>query len=180
MGNKFIIFLFFLITSMFILGCADHSERKEPLVSNTEESFEGVESKANTNAEDEFVLGDGMGTYTDKNGKVHYYYGMPFVRVEGRDYVQSGNPWWNRDEDWLKDNYTYLCDVEYYPDYAFRKDQGDFTTNIDEDGCKVYQCNDDNTFIFTLWSDGVVRLFVQQDLTDEERESASASTEWKK
>lgn len=46
-------------------------------------------------------------------------------------------------------------------------------------GQEVDSDNDEDTFIFTLWGDGTIYLFCQNDLTDEERESASAATDWK-
>lgn len=106
-------------------------------------------------------------------------YDYPVVCYKGHDYLQYGNAWSDRDEEWLNENYTYVGEAEYYSDYALGKGKGDFTTINLDGGCKIYRCNDEDTFIFTLWGDGTIYLFCQNDLTDEERESASAATDWK-
>ncbi|MBQ9887152.1 MAG: hypothetical protein IJM37_09880 [Lachnospiraceae bacterium] len=115
-------------------------------------------------------------TETDEMGR---YDRLPAIYYNKHDYIQYGNPWRDVDEEWLNANYTFLGDVIYYPDDAFIKDRSNLTTNIDEGGCKIYKCNSEDTFLFALWSNGQVQLFVQNEMTQEEIESASAATEWK-
>lgn len=179
------------IASVFISACSNDTKQGEAVVSTAENIGDNSENEteAATGLTSEYTgqeinsvdVADGQGCYIDDEGNIHYFdVRPPTVSYNGHEYMQDGDPWWNMDGDWLNENYTYLGDAEYYSDYAPIEGRGDFTTNIDKDGCKIYQCNEENTYLFTLWSDGVVRLFFQSDLTEEEMESASAATDWKK
>lgn len=191
MRRSLISFLVILIISIFISACLADPKQEEEMLSSEKQTFGSLENETSIDNEIEteevveetssIELNYGEGYYIDDEGNICYF-GVrpPTVTYNGNEYGQYGNPWWNMDEDWLNKNYAYLGEAEYYPDYEPIEGRGDFTTNIAEGGCKIYKCNEEDTYLFTLWSDGVVRLFAQWDLTDEEKEAASAATEWKR
>lgn len=191
MRRGLISLLIIVIISIFISACLTAPKEEEETLSNEEQTIVSLENETSIDNEIEteetaeesssIELNAGEGYYIDDEGNICYF-GVrpPTVTYNGKEYWQCGNPWWNYDEDWLNKNYAYLGEAEYYPDYEPIEGRGDFTTNIDVDGCKIYKCNEEDTYLFTLWSDGVVRLLVQGGLTDEEMESASRATEWKK
>ncbi len=180
-----------VMISIFISACQAGPKQEEETLGNEEQNIASLENETSIDNEIEteetaeetssIEVAAGEAYYTDDEGNT-FIYGVrpPTVTYNGKEYWQCGNPWWDYDEDWLNKNYTYLGEAEYYPDYEPIEGRGDFTTNIGVDGCRIYKCNEEDIYLFTLWSDGVVRLFAQWGLTDEEMESASRATEWKK
>lgn len=177
-----------MLLAVFICACsinaapdgenADGSKENDISTENNISTENEIIEK--TEEESSFELAYGDGYYIDDDGNaITFPIRPPFVMYNGHEYAQYNNPWWNCDEDWLNENYTYIGDVKYCPDYAPEEERVDFTTNISEDGCKIYKCNDEDTFIFTLWGDGTVRLFVQSNLSREEVEDAEKTIDWK-
>lgn len=124
-------------------------------------------------------LAQGMGYYIDDEGNLcSFGLRLPRVSYNGYEYKDYKKIRDDCDENWLNENFVFIGDVVYYPDYAPEKDRGDFTTNIDPDSCKIYRCSDEDRLILTLWSSGSVSLYIQDDLSDEEKESAVAEINW--
>lgn len=170
-----------IIAAFFISACSDGVKQDEGEVSGGDVS---IEESGNENSENESGADDGMvNEEIDEDTELFEagsFIDYLHVHYNGHDYLQYGNPWWDRDEEWLNENYVYIAYAEYCTDYDLSKDLETYTT-IPPGGCKIYRCNDEDTFILGFWEDDeAIILLARTDLSTEEKESASAATDWKR